>query len=212
MRRTIATIVVLGLIWLGYVIWPLYTVVQIASAVENRDLGFLVRHVDFAAVRLSFAEQVMDGYLSSLIGDSAKHNGHTQPDPRLTVLRSVAGSAASIADPFVAKYITPESLADLLHQGWPADAIARRPHGTVGLSRANVGTLWQIFANSDYGIGRFSVRVPAAIPAEHAFGFDFRLSLSRMRWQLRKVQLPGPVRDLIVEELKKSLTKQTQSR
>jgi hypothetical protein len=37
MRKTIATVVILGLVWIGYIAWPLYDLVLV-RAIETRDL------------------------------------------------------------------------------------------------------------------------------------------------------------------------------
>jgi hypothetical protein len=201
MRKTLPAILILSLIWLGYVIWPLYSVLQVARAAERKDVAFITRHVDFASVRQAFSQQIMDSYL--------KRTGHASP-----LLRGIAGSAmaTSLADPIVAKFVSPEALANLLHEGWPAEALPQRPAATTGISRANVGTLWQIFASSDHGFGRFSVTVPATVSPQNAFGLDFRLSLSRLRWQLGRIRLPEPISDLIADELAKSLRGPTEPR
>ena len=200
MRKTLLAIIILSLIWLGYVIWPLYSVLQVARAIERKDVAFITRHVDFASVRQSFAQQIMDSYL--------RRSG----SPRSPLLRGIAGSATSLADPIVAKFITPDALASLLREGWPTEALPQRPPAAIGISRANIGTLWQIFANSDYGFGRFDVTVPPAILPANAFGLRFHLSVSRWRWRLNRIVLPEPIRDLIVDELVKSLRGPTELR
>ena len=38
MRKTIATVVILGLVGIGYIAWPLYDLLVLVRAMETRDL------------------------------------------------------------------------------------------------------------------------------------------------------------------------------
>jgi hypothetical protein len=187
MRKTILTIVILALIWIGYLAWPLYDLFQLARAIERRDIAAVTQQVDFHRVRQSFTQQIVEAYL------------------RRTGARAgplVQGAAFTIADPIVAKFISPEALAELLRVGWPVGALPERPRDTVGISIDTMGTVWDIFAGSDYGVGRFEVNVPATFPLERALGLGFRLT--HWRWRLTSVRLPEPIRMLLVDEIIKS--------
>src|SRR5215469_2424983 len=59
MRKTIATVVILVLVWIGYTAWPLYDLWVLVRAMENRDVGTVTRHVYFDAVRASLTQQVV---------------------------------------------------------------------------------------------------------------------------------------------------------
>jgi len=63
MRKTIATVVTLVLVWLGYTAWPLYDLLVLVRAMENRDVGTVTRHVYFDAVRMSLTQQVVAAYV-----------------------------------------------------------------------------------------------------------------------------------------------------
>jgi len=54
---------VLGLIWIGYTVWPLYDLFVLVRAIETRDVGTVLRHVNFGAVRVSLTEQVLAAYV-----------------------------------------------------------------------------------------------------------------------------------------------------
>ena len=45
MRKTIATVVILVLVWIGYTAWPLYDLLVLVHAMETRDVGTVTRHV-----------------------------------------------------------------------------------------------------------------------------------------------------------------------
>jgi len=59
MRKTIATVVILGLVWIGYIAWPLYDLLVLVRAMETRDLDTVTRGVYFDAVRASLTSQVV---------------------------------------------------------------------------------------------------------------------------------------------------------
>jgi hypothetical protein len=190
MRKTIATLVVLGLILIGYTAWPLYDLFVLVRAIETRDVGTVTRHVYFDRVRISLTDQIVAAYV--------RRTG-IQMSP---LARSMAAAALSIADPVVKKLISPEALSELLAVGWPAAVVPDPPPGTIGITRSTMGTIWQVFANSEYGLGRFEVAAPAALPPQQRFGLTFRLL--QWRWRLVAVTLPENIQNLLADELIKA--------
>ena len=190
MRKTIATLVVLGLILIGYTAWPLYDLFVLVRAIETRDVGTVTRHVYFDRVRISLTDQVVAAYV--------RRTG-IQMSP---LARSMAAAALSIADPVVKKLISPEALSELLAVGWPVAVVPDPPPGTIGITRSTMGTIWQVFANSEYGLGRFEVAAPAALPPQQRFGLTFRLL--QWRWRLVAVTLPENIQNLLADELIKA--------
>ena len=76
-------------------------------------------------------------------------------------------AAAAIANPVIEKLISFEALSQLLTLGWPVTVVPDAPPpGTVGITTNTIGTIWQIFGNSEYGFGRFEVAGPAALPPQ----------------------------------------------
>ena len=187
MRKTIATLVVLGLILIGYTAWPLYDLFVLVRAIETRDVGTVTRHVYFDRVRISLTDQIVAAYV--------RRTG-IQMSP---LARSMAAAALSIADPVVKKLISPEALSELLAVGWPVAVVPDPPPGTIGITRSTMGTIWQVFANSEYGLGRFEVAAPAALPPQQRFGLTFRLL--QWRWRLVAVTLPENIQNLLADEV-----------
>jgi hypothetical protein len=190
MRKTIATVVVLSLILIGYTAWPLYDLFVLVRAIETRDVGTVTRHVYFNQVRISLTDQVVAAYV--------RRTG-IQISP---LARSMAAAALSIADPVVKKLISPEALSELLAVGWPVAVVPDPPAGTIGITRSTMGTIWQVFANSEYGLGRFELAAPAALPPQQRFGLTFRLL--QWRWRLVAVTLPENIQNLLADELIKA--------
>jgi hypothetical protein len=119
--------------------------------------------------------------------------------------QNTAAAALGIADPIVKKLISPEALSELLAVGWPVTVVPDPPPGTVGITRSTMGTIWQIFGNSEYGFGRFEVAEPAALPQQQRFGLTFRLL--QWRWRLVGVTLPENIQNLLADELVKAMRK-----
>lgn len=171
MRKTAVVVVtLLGLVWVSYLAWPIYTLVKFTRALERGDVATVVEHIDFAAVRGSLTEQIVDAYL--------KQSGK-QVSP---LARGIARSANAIAEPVVGRIITPQALTDFVRTGWPKAVVSERPRDAAGLTSDNLGSAWRIFANADYGIRRFEIAVPASTQADRQFRFSFRLR--QWRWQL----------------------------
>ena len=138
MRRALLTVAVLGLVWIGYMAWPVYDLLVLVRAIETRDVERVVRHVYFDAVRISLTNQVVDAYV--------RRTG-IQIGP---LRRNIA--AAAIANPVVEKLISPEALSQLLTVGWPVTVVPDGPPpGTIGITTNTIGTIWQIFGDSEYG-------------------------------------------------------------
>src|SRR6266480_7679679 len=154
MRRALLTVAVLGLVWIGYMAWPVYDLLVLVRAIETRDVERVVRHVYFDAVRISLTNQVVDAYL---------RRAGIQIGP---LRRNMA--AAAIAYPVVEKLISAQAVSELLTAGWPTPVLPAPP-GTVGITTDTIGTIWQVFANSEYGFGRFEVAAPAGLPRQRRF-------------------------------------------
>jgi hypothetical protein len=189
MRKTMATIAVLCLVWIGYTAWPLYDLFVLIRAMETRDVATVTRHVYFDAVRISLINQVVDAYV--------RRTG-TEIGP---LRRNIA--AAAIANPVVEKLISSEALSQLLTVGWPVTVVPDAPPpGTVGIITNTIGTIWQVFGNSEYGFGRFEVAGPATLPPQQRFRLEFRLL--QWHWRLVGVILPENIQNLLADEIVKA--------
>jgi hypothetical protein len=194
MRKTIIVVTLLVLTWLGYLAWPIYSLGVLARAIEAGDVATAMRHVDLASVRQSATDQVVETYLK-LTGKSAS-----------PLLRgAVAGVAGSIADPIIGKMFDPNALAAFLRDGWPSTVLPDRPPGTGGLSPSNIGNAWQVFADADYGLRRFSLELPPSLPRDRRIVLEFRLT--KWRWRLVSVRMPDHLRVRLAEALIKVTSK-----
>ena len=197
MRRTIFIVIILVLTWLGYTAWPLYDMFVLVRAFETRNLETLERHVYFDSVRRSLSDQIVVAYI--------QRSGIRVPPLAL----AVPGAALAIADPVVAKVVSPEALSEFLTIGWPVAVKPDVPRGTVGISTKTIGNVWQVYAASEYGLGRFNVTVPQAVARPQRFGLEFKLL--QWRWRLTAIRLPEAILNLLADELIKAVKKQAQS-
>jgi Protein of unknown function (DUF2939) len=191
MRKTAATILILGLVWIGYMAWPLYDLLVLVRAIETRDVYTVTRHVNFDAVRVSLTNQVVAAYV---------RRAGIQMSP---LAQSMAASALGIANPVVKKLISPEALSEMLAIGWPVAVVPDPPPGTASITTNTIGTIWQIFGDSEYGFARFEVSAPASVTPQLRFHLMFRLL--QWRWQLVGVTLPQTIQDLLADELVKAM-------
>jgi hypothetical protein len=187
MRKTIVTLLVLLVCWIGYLLSPLYALQGMVRAFEARDAAALAQHVNFVRLRASLTEQVVQAYI---------RRAGLRVSP---LTQTIVGSALSIADPIVDRLVSPEALSTLMVTGWPTTVLPQAPPGTIGLSSRTLGTAWQIFMSSYYGLGRYEARVPASFPREQRFGLRFRIG--HWRWQLAGLALPTPILDALADEL-----------
>jgi len=188
MRKTVLALVILALAWIGYLLWPLYELVQLTRAIERGDVAAVARRVDFARMRASLTQHIVEAYLQR----TGNRGGAMVP-----------GAIATIADPIVAKVISPEALAEFMRVGWPRSALPEQPADVVGISRANLGTAWQLFAASEYGIGRYEVTVPVTLPRDLAF--QLQLRVERWHWRITALRMPEQIRFLLADEIIKSV-------
>lgn len=73
MRKTIATVMILGLVWIGYTAWPIYDLLVLVRAMETRDVHTVTQHVYFDAVRVSLTNQVIAAYIRRTGAARAKY-------------------------------------------------------------------------------------------------------------------------------------------
>jgi hypothetical protein len=190
-RKAVVTLVLIGLIWIGYLAWPLYDLGLLVQAIDARDVSSVLRHVNFDRVRVSLAEQVAAA--------SMRRSGIKS----IPLSRQAIVAGLTIADPVINKLVSPEALSECLAVGWPVAIAGKPPPGTIGINRETLGTAWQIFGASHYGLGRFEVSAPIELPFENRFGLRFHLLA--WRWQLAGVILPEHIQNLVADEVMKAV-------
>jgi hypothetical protein len=188
MRKTIAGIIVLLALSLFYVVWPFASLVSVVRAARAGDVAAVERSVDWPSLRRSLAGQIVATY--------ARLNGIRLDRAGITV-----GAVSSLLDPFVEKLTLPENLSELMRSGWPKGILPDAPAGIEGLDPELIANAWQLYLNSDYGIGEVRTTVPFHQPRDKQY--RVQLALSNWTWKLSGLDLPVAVQEHLARELMK---------
>jgi Protein of unknown function (DUF2939) len=188
MRKTIVAIVIILALCAGYIVWPYASLIGVVRVARAGDISQIQDRVNFPALRRSLAYQIVETY--------ARLTG-TRLDPAgLTI-----GAATSFVDPMIEKLLSPGTLAELMRNGWPKGVLAEGPLDVQGLDPATIGNAWQLFLNSDYGLGEVRVTLPANKPREKQYRVE--LTLNKWTWKLSGLALPVELQERLARELMK---------
>jgi Protein of unknown function (DUF2939) len=193
MRSTIKIAAVLVVLWLAYAAWPFFDVYRLLDAVQARDVAALNDRIDFLALRRSLTAQIARTYLR-LTGKAGQ--------PGSIVEQFTVGVATSVADPLVAKLVSPEALLDLLQTGRPSGIAADNIPSIEGIGAQAAGNAWRLYLNSELGIGRFFITLPVDKPPPESFRLGF--CLTGWTWKLCGIELPEPLQLRLAQEILKS--------
>jgi hypothetical protein len=190
MRKAAAIFAIIFVLWLGYIASPFVALYSVVRAAQAGDAAAIAQRVDVPRLRRSFAVQILQAY-AGLAG------------LRLDNASLAIGLGAAFADPLIEKLLTPAALAELLRSGWPKAALeADAPADTQGLDPRTLGSIWQLYLNSDYGIGIVRISLPTRQPKERQFRIE--LTLSDWTWKLSGLELPAALRERLGGELMRS--------
>ena len=186
MKKIIASVVILVGLFVAWSAWPFIGLYDLARGAQAGDLRKIEERVDFPALRRSLSSQIITTHA------------------RLTGLRLdryglMVGVGAALADPFIEKLLTPVALAEFLKGGWPESVLADRPAGLQTLDWNALGSVWQLYSNSEYGLFSFRLKVPASQP--HDKQFRIHLALADWNWKLAGLELPVDLQERLAREL-----------
>ncbi len=193
MRLITAIGAVLFALWLAYAAWPFFAVYELVSAVQARDVAAVNERVDFTALRRSLTAQLVRTYLR-VTGKGGR--------PGSVVEQFAVGIGSSVADPIVAKLISPEALLDLLRDGRPSGVFSGNVPSVEGVSSQALGNIWRVYWNSELRIGKFYVAVPVDKPPAERFRLEF--CLAGWTWRLCGTELPEQLQIRLVQEILKT--------
>lgn len=101
------------LLWIAYGVSPYIALYRLSQAVQAHDAASVAQRVNFRTLRLSLTKQAL---AAAVDGISARRD--LSPRER-TILTEASGA---LAEPLVESLVTPETLIDLLDDGWPVRA------------------------------------------------------------------------------------------
>jgi hypothetical protein len=187
MRKIIAAIIVLVVLFLAWSAWPFFGLYALARAVQSGDIAKIEERVDYAALGRSLSGQILATY--------ARQTG-------LPLDRGlVGGLATAIADPLVTRIVSRLALAQFLQNGWPTPVLGDRPPSMPTPNWNALGDVWQLYANAQYGLRDFSLRLPVSEPRPRQYRVN--LTLEGLTWKLTGFDLPDEVLDRLARELSK---------
>jgi hypothetical protein len=185
-RLIITALILAGAV---YFFSPYVAFYRLARAIEAKDAAAIERRVNFPAVRTSLAKQLIPAYLVATGRESELKGARGQ---------AVVGIGATIADPLIARYLSPAALIGLLDD--PRLGAGERRAAADGFGLASLRDAWLLFITAETrGFRAISFAVPIDEPA----GEQFRLQL-RIRnfgWRLVGIELPPSVLQRLVQEL-----------
>src|ERR1051325_6656600 len=187
MRKIVAAIIVLVVLFLAWSAWPFFGVYALARAVQSGDIAKIEERVDYPALGRSLSGQILATY--------ARQTG-------LPLDRGLVGNLAqAVADPVVAKILSRLAFAQFLQSGWPTPVLGDRPPTIPAPNWNALGDVWQLYAHAQYGFGGFSLRLPADKP--RARQYRIILTLEGLTWKLTGFELPDEVLERLARELMK---------
>jgi len=178
MRWTLRISFLLLLALTIFVVSPFVALYDLSKAVEARDVGRIAERVNFNALRVSLARQILGDYLKT------QDLGGLDPE-----VAARAGTAA--LNPVLEELVTPQAVIDLLEDGELQEASSG---GTaIGFRPSSLGTAWRTFiASESQGFRSISIPLPVDEPRDRQFRITLRLSGTT--WRLTGIELPEPLR------------------
>ena len=193
MRWIVRLLVVCAVAWAVYAVSPYYALYDLMRAVEARDAQAIKSRVNFSALRISLARQLAGAYVAA--------SGQRELGTSSRGL--AAAAAATVLDPLLARYVSPEGLAELMSGRAPG--LPGRDQGaiaTVGLESgfASFRAAWRLFvATESRGFRVVSFPLPPDQDPDNQFRIVFRLG--NFAWRVVGVELPKSLQDRLVQDL-----------
>jgi len=191
-KYLLGALVLLGLL-MAYDVWPLVGAAEIARAAKSGDAAEVLRRVDLPALRKDLTRQIVRAYLDA-----------TGRAPKSAFERNVViNVGTSIAEPYVAEMLTPESLTSRLRSGRMPGAAAQpsllSAEKLPNFSALLDSGLWTAYWHSHFdGPTSYVVEVPGGKESE---GFGVHLHLAGSLWQLAGIDLPKDLLGRVVQEV-----------
>jgi hypothetical protein len=182
MRWTFRISFLLLLAWAIFMVSPFVALYDLSKAVQARDVVRIAERVNFNALRVSLARQILGEYL--------KAQDLSERDRQLA---AQAGTAA--LNPVLEELLTPQALIDLLEDG-QLQQLQQEGTGTqaISLDPGSLQQAWRIFILSE-SQGFRAVTIPLTPDEPRDRQFRITLRLSGTTWRLTGIDLPSSLRE-----------------
>jgi hypothetical protein len=189
MRWTLRISFLLFLVWAIFMVSPFVALYDMSRAIEARDMDRITERVNFNALRVSLARQILGEYLKTQDLDGLGQQAATQ-----------AGTA--VLNPVLEELITPQAVIDLLDDGQLQRATGTQGRNgsffPLGFDAASLGKAWRTFIMSEtQGFRAITIPLPADEPRDKQFKITLRLRGTT--WRLTGIDLPEPLKDELIK-------------
>ncbi len=174
-----------ALAWFAFTLTPLVALNDLAHAVRDHDTAYVESHVNFRVLRLSLANQIA----------AAIRAGGDGVDPQDR--QRVADAAMAVALTVAESLVTPQTVIDLLDDGWPQKLDFANPTepgiGLEGLRVPNFSRLIDFYVATEMrGFRTVVVAVPPGRPSKDQF--RIRMRLRDWSWRVVDIELTQALR------------------
>jgi hypothetical protein len=189
----------LALAWLAFTLSPLWSLYDLAQAVRRHDAAYVETHVNFRTLRLSLVRQI-----TAAMRMAADTDADLDARDRQRLNEAAYGLALALSETLV----TPETVIDLLANGWPDKLDLERPPGPrpEGLSIRSLGRLLPYYAALEMR-GFRAVVIPIPPDGPRAERTRIRLRLRGLSWRLVDIEMADVLRAQIAAKLSRALAR-----
>jgi hypothetical protein len=194
MRWTLRISFLLFLAWAIFMVSPFVALYDLSKAVEARDVARITERVNFNALRVSLARQILGEYLKTQDLDGLGQQAAAQ-----------AGTA--VLNPVLEELITPQAVIDLLEDGQLQQAAGTLSgngiFSPIGFDAQSLGKAWRTFILSEsQGFRAITIPLPVDEPKERQFKITLRLRGTT--WRLTGIELPEPLKEELIKRAAKA--------
>lgn len=199
MKRWLAIPLAIATTWILFTLSPLWALYNFADAVRRHDAAYVETHVNFRTLRLSLVRQIVGAVRVATDADPDLDSRDRQ---RLN--EAAYGLALALAESLV----TPDTVIDLLDDGWPDKLDLRKPEGlrSTGLSIRGLDRLATYYAAAEMR-GFRAVVIPIPPDGPRAQRTRLRLRLRGLTWRLVDIEMAEALRAEIAAKLSRALAK-----
>jgi hypothetical protein len=189
MRWTLRISFLLFLAWAIFMVSPFVALYDMSRAIEARDMDRITERVNFNALRVSLARQILGEYLKT-----QDLNGLGQ--------QAAAQAGTAVLNPVLEELITPQAVMDLLDDGQLQQATGTQGRNgsffPLGFDAASLGKAWRTFIMSEtQGFRAITIPLPADEPKDKQFKITLRLRGTT--WRLTGIDLPEPLKEELIK-------------
>jgi len=193
MRWTLRISFLLFLAWIIFMASPFVALYDLSKAVQARDIERITERVNFNALQVSLAHQILAKYLE------------TQDLKGLDEDVAARAGAASL-NPVLAELITPQAVLDLLDDGQLQQVAIPGGGSPLRFDPESFERAWRIFIASETQ-GFRVITIPLTVEEPKDRQLRVTLRLRGTTWRLTGIELPAPLREELIKRASAAIKK-----